>query len=203
MKHVIFDFDGTLVNSDPLIEDFIKPYIKGTDLTLEKLKDLSTRDFLKALGISKVELPKIIMKVRSEFKSKLKEQQLVEGVVDLLKDLRERSYLLHIVSSNTEDNILEFLELHNARSLFDDVSAFFTVFGKAHGIQKLLRKWNCLPGDAIYVGDETRDIEAAKKVGLPCVAVSWGYNSERILKSYSPDHLARKPSELLEIVNSL
>ena len=54
--------------------------------------------------------------------------------------------------------------------------------------------------DVLYVGDETRDIEAAREAGLAMTAVTWGYNSEQALSALGPQHIVRSPGELLELM---
>lgn len=51
-----------------------------------------------------------------------------------------------------------------------------------------------------YIGDETRDIEAAQKCQIASVAVTWGFNSESILSKFHPDYVAREPEELWGII---
>jgi phosphoglycolate phosphatase-like HAD superfamily hydrolase len=50
------------------------------------------------------------------------------------------------------------------------------------------------------VGDETRDIEAAKKSHIKVIAVSWGFNSRQVLEKYSPDFLIDYPGELIDVI---
>ena len=50
--------------------------------------------------------------------------------------------------------------------------------------------------EIIYVGDEMRDIEASKKVGIPVIAVSWGLNKREALESFKPDQMAHSPKDL-------
>jgi phosphoglycolate phosphatase-like HAD superfamily hydrolase len=57
--------------------------------------------------------------------------------------------------------------------------------------------------EVIYVGDETRDIEASKKINIKVIAVSWGFNSGEVLAKHNPDFLIHKPSELIEVLRSL
>ncbi len=200
MKKLIFDFDGTLVASGPLIYASLVNYTAKSHLTWSQLRDLPSTEVVSALGISKLDLPKLILKVRTEFKSKLFEQPIISGIAEALRELKQFGHSLHIVSSNSEENISEFLKIHGIRELFDDVTSFFTIFGKAHGIEKLLSKLRCELEEAIYIGDETRDIEAAKKVGIKSLAVTWGYNSERVLTTFRPDYIAKTPEEMVVIL---
>jgi phosphoglycolate phosphatase len=57
------------------------------------------------------------------------------------------------------------------------------------------------PETVIYVGDETRDIEAAKKANVQVIAVSWGFNSPEALARENPNFLIDHPWELLEVIN--
>ncbi|PSB03825.1 HAD family hydrolase, partial [Merismopedia glauca] len=59
------------------------------------------------------------------------------------------------------------------------------------------------PAKVIYVGDETRDIEAARKSKIKAIAVCWGFNFREILAKYKPDFLIDRPSQLLEVVQHL
>jgi phosphoglycolate phosphatase-like HAD superfamily hydrolase len=57
--------------------------------------------------------------------------------------------------------------------------------------------------EIVYVGDETRDIEASKKIHVKVIAVSWGFNSREALAKQKPEFLIHKPSELIEVMVSL
>jgi phosphoglycolate phosphatase len=73
------------------------------------------------------------------------------------------------------------------------------VYGDARlfGKDRLLRHIQALGHERlIYVGDETRDIEAAKRAGAKSIAVAWGYNNAAILKRHNPDKLVFEPSEI-------
>ena len=52
-----------------------------------------------------------------------------------------------------------------------------------------------------YIGDEVRDIEAAKEAGINSVAVTWGFSDLAQLKKAKPFALITKPEQLLDIIN--
>ena len=54
--------------------------------------------------------------------------------------------------------------------------------------------------NAIYVGDEVRDIKAAKKAGVKVASVTWGYNLESVLSSFHPDYIINRPEDLIKLV---
>ena len=67
-------------------------------------------------------------------------------------------------------------------------------------MKKLLKNRNLSEFDVIYIGDEVRDIEAAKAAGIKMVAVSWGFNSPEILKTKNPDYLIDYPLQLTQLL---
>jgi phosphoglycolate phosphatase-like HAD superfamily hydrolase len=56
--------------------------------------------------------------------------------------------------------------------------------------------------EVIYVGDEIRDIEAAKRSKIPVISVTWGFNGTAILQQYQPDYLVHKPQEIIQLLVS-
>lgn len=57
------------------------------------------------------------------------------------------------------------------------------------------------PETAWYVGDEVRDVEAARGAGMRSIAVSWGFNSEMALRAAHPDYIAASPNELPDLLS--
>ncbi|MFZ1324135.1 MAG: HAD hydrolase-like protein, partial [Candidatus Saccharimonadales bacterium] len=53
--------------------------------------------------------------------------------------------------------------------------------------------------DTVYIGDETRDIQAARMAFIRAVSVTWGFNTRRILEKQRPAYLIDTPEELLSI----
>lgn len=64
-----------------------------------------------------------------------------------------------------------------------------SLFGKKHKLKQILSATKTKPCNAIYIGDEVRDIEAGKSVKMKTGCVSWGYNTVECLKSYKPDFI--------------
>ena len=56
--------------------------------------------------------------------------------------------------------------------------------------------------EIVYIGDEIRDINAAKKAKVKVIAVTWGFNSKEVLSEYQPDALVDQPQELIEVINN-
>ncbi|MDE1866773.1 MAG: HAD hydrolase-like protein, partial [Thaumarchaeota archaeon] len=84
--------------------------------------------------------------------------------------------------------------------LFDFVYTGRAVYGKARLLKKLMKEKTIPHKDPIYVGDEIRDVEAAKKAGIRVIGVAWGYNTKAALQKANPDYIVEKPEELQEII---
>ncbi|UYY58303.1 HAD hydrolase-like protein [Sphingomonas sp. S2-65] len=65
-----------------------------------------------------------------------------------------------------------------------------------------LKKLGIAPAEALAIGDETRDIDAAREVGMRTGAVLWGYASEAVLLAHQPDTLFRTPRDILGYVGA-
>jgi phosphoglycolate phosphatase len=74
------------------------------------------------------------------------------------------------------------------------------LFGKNKIITNILKRRHLEKEETCYIGDEDRDIEAAKKAGVKSAAVTWGFNTKKRLASINPDFLITKPSDILTIV---
>lgn len=203
-KVIIFDFDGTIADSAWVILDIFNEmaddfrYRKMAKEEVPSLRDFSSREVLEKFAIPKWKLFFIFRKGRRLFNSRLLKIPTVEGMTETLADLKNKKYILGVLSSNTEKNVRDFLAIRKL-DVFDFVYSENNLFGKARALKKIMRRWGFRPDETAYVGDETRDIEAAKRCGALAVGVTWGFNSKKALEKYAPDRLAEKPAELLEI----
>ena len=96
--------------------------------------------------------------------------------------------------------MVSFLKNHELEQFFEFIYAGTTLFGKHKVIKKLLKEKQLLPHEVMYIGDETRDINSAKKSRVQCVGVTWGFNSSQALAKQEPDFLIHNPYELMTIL---
>jgi phosphoglycolate phosphatase len=207
-KVIIFDFDGTIADTvDALVGIANRlalqfDYVQITPQELALLRNLTSREIIKYSGISVFKIPFLVKKVKSELKNKIHEFKPIPGIQEALIELKAHGYKLGIITSNSKDNVSEFLKSNDLARLFDFIYSGVTIFGKTTIINNVLRQNQLKPQEVIYVGDETRDIEASKKANIQVIAVTWGFNSPEVLAKQKPDFLIHKPNELLQVLNN-
>jgi phosphoglycolate phosphatase len=113
---------------------------------------------------------------------------LFEGVDALLSSLAESGVTLAIVTSNSEANVRRILGQETATRIAH-YACGASLFGKASKFRTIIKATSADPRRTIAIGDEVRDLEAARKAGLAAGAVGWGYATVDLLRAQRPDHL--------------
>jgi len=190
---VIFDFDGTLADSVPWFMTALdrtadRFNLKRVDpAEIESLRMLSSRDALKHLGVPMLKLPQMAIYVREIFAEAMHDIPLFAGAADMLAALRAAGVKLAIVSSNGEANVRHVLG--PAADLIDHYACGSSIFGKAQKFAAVLRALRQSPARTLGVGDEIRDIDAARQAGLSAGAITFGYNARAALENHAPEFL--------------
>ncbi len=205
MSNIIFDFDGTIADSLPIVMELffdwsgIEPLSKKE---IEKVRNMHTKDIFGYFGISIWKAPSLLVKGRSELGKRLDDVLIFGGIEDVLKQLSKQGHTLYVVSSNSTLNIRRFLRKNKISKYFSGVHGNVGIFGKTNVLRTIIRKYHLNPAECFSIGDETRDIDAAKKLKITSVAAGWGYNGEKILREHRPDFFAAKPKEIITIIAS-
>ncbi|MGF1536953.1 MAG: HAD-IA family hydrolase [Elainellaceae cyanobacterium] len=206
---IIFDFDGTIADSlealvtasNRLAREF--NYAEISYDQVRELQTLSSRQIIQKSKISIYKVPFLIKRLRAEMGQEIKTIKPICGVDQALMELKSLGYPLGIVTSNSTENVAEFLKYHRLDGVFDFTHSATTLFGKHRILRRIIRERQLNREATLYVGDETRDIESAKRIPISVIAVSWGYNSKDILQQHHPDALVNHPSALAAAVQQL
>ncbi|MBW4682507.1 MAG: HAD-IA family hydrolase [Microcoleus vaginatus WJT46-NPBG5] len=209
VKVIVFDFDGTIADTlealiaviNRLAAEF--KYKQASRADIEQLKNLSSREIIKDSGVSLFKIPFLLRKVKIELAHEIPRIHPFLGMKEVLTQLRSQGNKLGIITSNSKPNVMTILQKNDVQDLFEFVYAETTLFGKHRVINKFLKKESLNPEEVVYVGDETRDIEAAKKSQIKVIAVTWGFNSKQVLAAQNPDFLIDRPEELIKVIESL
>lgn len=205
IRLVIFDFDGTLSDSGDWflsVVDHLSERFKFRSVDpgeVETLRHKSSREVIEHLRIPRWKLPRIARYVRKLVAEHATQFELFPGTPDLLEQLAATGVKIALVTSNAENNARIILGPENAGRIELFVCGS-SLFGKAPKFRRVLKKMKVSPHEALAVGDETRDIDAAREVGMRCGSVLWGYASETVLSDLKPDALFRTPQDIIDYV---
>lgn len=203
-KAVIFDFDGTIADSEKIIitiYDFFAEKNNRPKLTEEikqKLRDGTTRQAIRWAGVRFWQIPKALNLARIEYKKRASKVKIFSGMQDVVDKL-SREFDIYILSTNNERTIRKILKNNGFKPKVTTLKGS-SVFGKDKALKKLLKHKKYNATESWMIGDEMRDVEAGNKAGLHTIGVTWGLQSEIGLKRAKPDHLATKPKEILKII---
>ncbi|NBI28892.1 HAD-IA family hydrolase [Chengkuizengella marina] len=205
MKHIIFDFDGTIVQSKNLTIDIYNELAAKHNYKLIKkeeiayLSSLSIPQRSKYLKVPLWKLPRLVNEVRKKYKQRILKVPTVNGVPEVIKELHKLGYQLGIISTNDKKNIIQYLSKHRIKHI-SKVICSTNVFGKHRLIYKYLNHFKIKKENVIYIGDEIRDIEACKKAKIKIICVSWGFDARRLLEQGKPEYIVDHPQQIKEIM---
>jgi phosphoglycolate phosphatase len=204
-KFLLFDFDGTIADSyesfleivDRLIVIYHLPKISRAEL--ETFRAEEPRALIKRMNIPFYKIPFLARDMKKMQKEHIHTMQLFKGLAEVLNTLKNKGFVLCIVTSNGRDNVEQIIK-RNKIDIFQYIYSDSSMFGKDAVLRKFMKQHGVAKEDILYIGDEIRDIQACQKVGIKVAAVTWGFNSKEGLVKYHPDFLIDKPVELLKII---
>jgi phosphoglycolate phosphatase-like HAD superfamily hydrolase len=203
-RAIIFDFDGTIADSLPAVvevfEELTRRPQRFTPEQIKSLQDLSIPELLTVLKVPKWKVPLLLMRGRRMIRAHLHGIAVHSGVAEAIKQLHAAGIPLYVLSSNSTENVQKYLQWHKLSPYFSGVYGGASLLGKAPRLFKLIDKEALDVAGSWYVGDETRDIIAARAVGLHIVSVSWGYNTRAALAAKKPDAVVHSASQLRKLL---
>lgn len=207
-KVILFDFDGTIADSfenfleiaDRLADKYYFPKIERNEI--EKLREEDARSLLKRFKIPFYKIPFLASDMKKMQQEKIENIHPFPRLDSVLSKLKNSGFTLGIVTSNGKENVEKFLK-NNGMNYFSYIHSDTSIFGKDKVLSHFMKKHSLKPSDIVYVGDEIRDIQASKKVGIPIISVTWGFNSKKGLENSKPNFLIGQPKELAEILEKL
>jgi phosphoglycolate phosphatase len=162
---------------------------------IEMLRGKGSREIVAHFGVPRWKLPFIARDMRRLKAEHIDDIPLFPGVETMLRDLSGSGVIVAVVSSDSEANVRRALGA-NAR-LVSFFSCGASLFGKAKKFRQVLKRSGIAANDAVCIGDEVRDAEAASKAGIAFAAVAWGYASRDALANTRPVTIFERVDELL------
>lgn len=203
----IFDFDGTLADSLDWFRGILNQvaarhgFRQVESDEFERLRGGSNRDVIRALGIPWTKIPAIAIYMRRLGRQNSAHIALHDGAASMLTRLHAHGVTLAIVSSNSEETVRRALGPEVA-SLFSFYACGAAMFGKAARFRRIVKLSGIARAEVICIGDEPRDVEAARSANLTSAAVTWGYFTEGALRAATPDHVFARMEDIVEILTT-
>jgi len=198
---VIFDLDGTLADSFPWFRRHVNgvadrfAFRRIADEDVESLRHADSREILMRLEVPSWKLPAIARHMRRLKGQHIKDIPLFDGAEAMLRTLSEAGFRLALVSSDSEANARR--QLGALAALFSHFDCGASIFGKARKFRRVVKRTGLAPDAVIAIGDEVRDIEAARSVGIACGAVRWGFASSEALRARAPDLMFERMEDIV------
>lgn len=213
IKNIIFDLDGTLVDSAPDIFDSIKKALIscGVDEKTINMDDVvigpPILDIMKKMmACSTEKAEKAVLKFRSVYdQSNFEKTTLYPGVREVLQLLKNNNFNLFVATNKPEFSSKKILRLKNIEYFFTDTVHIDSITGKKLSktamIKHIIDLNKLKPDQTIMVGDTASDINSAHSVGIQSVALLYGYGDKSEILKCNPVFTFSKINDILHCLN--
>jgi phosphoglycolate phosphatase len=200
---VVLDFDGTIADAEEVLLKIYKPIAEEygwpnlTRRDYYRLKKGQPREIMRWANVKIWQIPRLLRLGRAEYKKHIRDVKLFEGIPEVLEELSVDKDI-YILSSNDRTTVQKILKLNKLKA---DVRILqgSPLFGKDKALRKL-SKTGYIRSRCWMIGDEIRDIQAGKKAKLNTIGVTWGLQSREGIMKANPDHIAKKPEDILKFI---
>lgn len=211
-KNVIFDLDGTLLNTLEDLRDSVNYALSKNGYakrSLEEVRRFVGNGIRKLVeravpeGCSTEDTDKVFAEFRKYYGTHSRVKTCAyEGLMDVIDELKKKDINMAIVSNKADDAVKDLAAYY--------FKEYITVaIGEKEGIERkpapdsvyeAMRLLEAEGKDCVYIGDSEVDRATAKNAGLDCISVTWGFRDEDMLRDLKPEYLIHKPEEILGIV---
>lgn len=193
---IVFDWDGTLMDSTAIIARAIQSSAQDMDLpvpTDEMARHVIGLGLHDALATAVPELPReryAEMSARYKYHYLLNSRSLFlfEGIVELLQQLKSRDHLLAVATGKSRTGLNSAFALSGLEPLFHASRCADECFSKPHPqmLEELMEEFAIAPQATLMIGDTSHDLQMAKNAGVSAVAVTYGAHGRAALELENP-----------------
>lgn len=211
VKVVIFDWDGTIVDSVEHIADSLQR--AAADLGYPSLERQAYRDII---GLGLVEAleqlypglsPDEIQAIRENyaryfFSRQTTPEHVFSGMTDLLEDLRRRGLGCSVATGKSRRGMDHALRGSGLESYFDITRCADETRSKPDPamLHEIVEFYRIQPEEAVMIGDTRYDLEMARRIGMPAIGVEWGVHGRDVLSAYDPHAIVGSIADLRQVL---
>lgn len=211
-RAIIFDLDGTLLNTIDDIADSMNSVLQKRKFPLNSIKDYKkfVGDGMERLverSIPQTEQSKKLIhdcltEMKKEYDARWSNKTSVyEGIFELLEELHKKKLKMAVLSNKPHDFTIKMV------TQYFDKRYFTAVVGQRDGAQPkpdpavvfgIMDKINAKPEETALIGDSCTDLLTAKNAGLTSIGAAWGFRGREELEKYGADFIAESPKDVLQ-----
>lgn len=213
-KAVVFDLDGTLLNTLEDLKDAVNAVLKERKMperNLEEIRNFVGNGIAKLIqrsvpaGTAEKETGEVLAAFREYYGAHCQDKtEPYEGILELLSQLKKKGFFVAVVSNKADFAVKELIPFY-----FDDLIPVVMGENEAGGIPKkpapdmvwkALQALGCSREEAVYIGDSDVDVQTARNSKLDFIGVSWGFRGRDFLEKQGAEVIVDKPIEILEVI---
>ncbi len=209
IKAVLFDVDGTLVDVRCLLEPFYKAcdelgVMKISEETFfSKLVGHRPKEKLKELleDVSEEKINRLYQKFKEEYLMSAENCKLLPGAKQVLRELKNRGYLVGIVTTKARDTARAVLNSHDLEyDVLVSAEDVKKIKPDAEPVKKAAEKLGVKAEECVVVGDHVFDVCSANQAGAVSVGVLTGVSSKKKLSEAGAKFIIPDLTKLLEVL---
>lgn len=195
MPHIIFDFDGVIHDTFEIAYG-VSYRLHG--ISKENYRDIFNGNIYQHKIVTQEDHMLFFEMQELEYSKLIIEQHVKK---ELLK-MKEK-YGLHVVSSNSEKTLKDYLNRNGIPDVFQDILGYESHHSKEEKFQILIKKYGLNRQNSVFVTDTLGDLREAAKVGLNAIAVDYGFHDRERLKKGNPIKIFSDFREILPSIEEI
>ena len=215
-KIVIFDLDGTLINTLEDLKDstnYALSCLNYPTKTIDEICQFVGNGVAKLIeraipdGKDNPDFQQCLETFKNHYSKNMYNKTVpYDKIPQILKTLKQKGYITAVVSNKFDMAVKELCSKY-----FPDLIDFAAGENEACGIRKkpapdtvlkVLEKFNLTNNEAVYVGDSDVDIMTAKNSRMPCISVTWGFRNREFLIKHDAEIIIDSPDEIIDILEN-
>ncbi|HEX8987041.1 MAG TPA: HAD-IA family hydrolase [Rhodocyclaceae bacterium] len=205
---IVFDWDGTLMDSAALIADSVQAAARDLGLPIpseERARHIIGLGLIDALRYAMPQLPperyqEAAERYRHHYLSRDHQLTLFSGAAELVAGLARAEHFLAVATGKSRVGLDRALGESGLRSFFHGSRCADECHSKPHPqmLDELMAEFGIMPEATLMIGDTTHDLQMAKNAGVGCLAVAYGAHPRALLEAEEPLHCVASVAEMAD-----